>query len=198
MFINISRLYEGQSFFFFFLLVHSWFSSWTLLHVKGGLGVWAYSSLLAIVSCVVCVFDPLHACAWRQKRNQRHTEEVCGARYYRATVLRPHWQSAPRPAVTADARLIAGIQQTRKQLEGCLGSLGIWIAKSVCPLHMWPTARSYICTPLWMRTMNFWDTSGESICIPSSMNGFLLWLTLLCSSFHSLETPLVSLIYDIF
>lgn len=69
------------------------------------------------------------------------------------------------------------LQQTRRHLEGCPGSPGIWIARTVCLLHMWPTARSYTRSPLWMTTRNFWDTSGESTCTPSSMNGFSSWLT---------------------
>lgn len=69
------------------------------------------------------------------------------------------------------------LQQTRRHLGGCPGSPGIWTARTVCLLHMWPTARSYTRTPLGMTTRNFWDTSGESTCTPSSTNGFSSWLT---------------------
>lgn len=119
-----------------------------------------------------------------EDKSASHWQVCCEARCYRTT-------EAVYCSTTWDqCRLTAGIQATHKHLGGCLGSLGIWIARIVYPRHMWPIARSHICT-LWMRT-NFWDTSGESTYTPSSMNGFSLWLTLLCSSSHSLETRWVS------
>lgn len=79
-----------------------------------------------------------------------------------------------------------------QQLGGCLGQLGIWIARSVCLRHKWPTARSHNRTPWWTMTMNFWDTSGRSTYTPSSMNGSSSWLTSLSFASHSSETPWVS------
>lgn len=102
----------------------------------------------------------------------------------RGSALLSRYSAASLPAVCATTcghcrrtESSEELQQTRRHLEGCPGSPGIWIARTVCLLHMWLTARSYTRSPLWMTTRNFWDTSGESTCTPSSMNGFSSWLT---------------------
>ena len=175
-------------------------------------GGWAAAEEAHILSLatISLVLDP--SVVETQGDNPRHSDElrgacgvcgVCGARYRRATVARrPYLQPARSTDARSNSGGCGGVHHGRRtDTSGtCLASLGTWTARIVYLLHMWPIpARSCTCAhPPWMRTTNFSDTSGESTYTPSSTSGFSSWLTLSCSSCHSLGTRLVSSVFGAF